>query len=281
MGTRVRISETIAKTRSLYRDHTPITEVLVNGVPVFVKRDDLFGRLPAPPLGKLRGMRVVLRKLNERGVRVVGCWDTRISRLGEGLAAACKEFPGMRAIVSYPTRVGFPVPRAVSNAADLGAEILPLRGNHVSICFAQARKRVEAVGGVMLPFGLECPEAVAAVAQEASLVPLRLCRGTIILCCGSGVTLAGILLGMRGSPHLIVGVSSGRSLAKIRRCVNKYSPGASRRVRFVEALMPYEDVSTVPCPFPAHPNYDLKAWQYLRKGIRRFKRPILFWNIGA
>jgi hypothetical protein len=52
-------------------------------------------------------------------------------------------------------------------------------------------------------------------------------------------------------------------------------------VEFVEALMSYDSVPTVACPFPAHPNYDLKAWQYLRDNIRRMKPPILFWNIGG
>jgi hypothetical protein len=267
--------------RSLYREHTPIEEVVVKGVTVFVKRDDLFGRPPAPPLGKLRGMRIVLRTLYENDVRLVGCWDTRVSRLGEGLAAACREFPRMRAVVSYPTRNGTPLPGPVSRAAHLGATILPLRGNHVAICFAQSKTKVEALGGVMLPFGLECQEAVTGVAKEAARVPPDLCRGTIVLCCGSGVTLAGLVTGLKQLPQRLIGISSGRSLAKIRSCIQRYVAKPPRCVELVKALMPYDSVSTVACPFPAHPNYDLKAWQYLQNNIRKLKPPILFWNIGA
>jgi len=267
--------------KALYREHTPIEEVVVRGVTVFVKRDDLFGRAPAPPLGKLRGMRIVLRDLYESDVRLVGCWDTRVSKLGEGLAAACREFPNMRTIVSYPTRMGTPLPGAVSRAAALGATIRPLRGNHVAICFAQAKRKVEALGGVMLPFGLECQEAVTGVAKEAARIPAELCAGTVVLCCGSGVTLAGLVTGLKQLPRRFIGISSGRSLAKINACIQRYVAKPPGCVELVEALMPYDSVSIITCPFPAHPNYDLKAWQYLHDNIRRMKPPILFWNIGG
>jgi hypothetical protein len=252
----------------------------VKGITVFVKRDDLFGRAPAPPLGKLRGMRVVLRTLYANDVRLVGCWDTRVSRLGEGLAAACREFRQMRAVVSYPTRVGVELPGPVARAAKLGASVLPLRGNHVGICFAQAKRRVETLGGVMLPFGLECREAVISVAREARRVPIDLCRGTIVLCCGSGVTLAGLLIGLKQLPERLIGVSSGRSIGKIRACIQRYV-SIPPNVRLMDALMPYDRESTVECPFPAHPNYDLKAWEFLQKHVRKMRPPVMFWNIGA
>src|SRR5260370_40384102 len=122
----------------------------------------------------------------------------------------------MRAIVSYPARKGTGSPPPVAAAKGLGAEVLALRGNHVSICYAQARKYVETRGGRMLPFGLECPEAVAAVALEAARTPSDLVRGTIVLCCGSGATLAGLIRGLALAPAKIVAVSSARSVQRIR-----------------------------------------------------------------
>lgn len=56
------------KALRIYRQRTPIERYLVNGRPIFVKRDDLFGRPPAPPLGKLRGMRAVLRDMHRNGI---------------------------------------------------------------------------------------------------------------------------------------------------------------------------------------------------------------------
>jgi hypothetical protein len=48
-----------------------------------------------------------------------------------------------------------------------------------------------------------------------------------------------------------------------------------------ENEMPYYLAPDIPCPFPTHPNYDLKAWGYLVEHIDELKEPILFWNIGA
>jgi len=265
----------------LYREATPLEEYLIKGRKVFVKREDLYGIAPAPPLGKLRGLRSVLRGLDAQKVRLVGCWDTRVSRLGEGLAAACREIQGMRALVSYPTRKGTAIPASILAAKSLGADVLPLRGNHVGICYAQARAHVEARGGRMLPFGLECSESVQAVAETASHVPPDVTVGTIVLCCGSGVTLAGLLTGLKALPGRLVGISSGRSIAKIRACVNRYVPEIPACVELRAALMPYDSTPSIECPFPSHPNYDLKAWQFVDEHIEELKAPVLFWNIGA
>lgn len=264
----------------LYLEETPIEVHTVRAVPVTVKRDDLYGRPPAPPLGKLRGLRHILREHFDSGVRLVGCWDTRVSRLGEGLAVACREYPGLRSIVSYPTRAGVPIPEWVRRAECVGAIALPVRGNHVSICYAQARRQVEAMGGTMLPFGLECREAVLSVAREAARLPAELASGTVVLSCGSGVTLAGLLLGLPARPLRVIGVSAGRSPARIHACVERYVP-LPGFVEILAAVVPYDHESTTYCPFPAHPNYDLKAWQHLCDHIGTMAGPILFWNIGA
>ena len=133
----------------------------------------------------------------------------------------------------------------------------------------------------MLPFGLECPEAVAAVAMEARRTPSDVARGTVVLCCGSGVTLAGLIRGLPVAPAKIVAVSSGRSLARIRACLLRYVETVPSSVELLPAIMAYDAVPQLQCPFPSHPNYDLKAWWLLTKEIGRLEDPVLFWNIGA
>jgi 1-aminocyclopropane-1-carboxylate deaminase/D-cysteine desulfhydrase-like pyridoxal-dependent ACC family enzyme len=266
---------------NLYLDHTPIEEHSVNTRDVYVKRDDLYGCPPAPPLGKLRGLRLVLEEYYEAGLRVVGCWDTRVSKLGQGLAAACLEFPGMRPLVFYPTRRGVERPPSMTAAEELGAEVQTFRGNHVDICYAQARRHVERVGGRMLPFGMECPKGVAGVGLEAANTPKEIACGTLVLSCGSGVTLAGILNGLPCLPRQVVAVSSGRSISKIWRCLHKYLTRAPSALEVLPAIMPYDAVPRLACPFPTHPNYDLKAWSVLVQRIDLLRDPIFFWNIGA
>lgn len=132
----------------------------------------------------------------------------------------------------------------------------------------------------MLPFGLDCEAAVREVAREAARTPASLASGTLVLSCGSGVTLAGLLMGLPVHPRSVIGVSSGRSVANIRRCIESYVRLCCA-VCLVPARMTYYDSPPIECPFPAHPNYDLKAWHLLVQEIGSFIDPVLFWNIGA
>jgi hypothetical protein len=206
---------------------------------------------------------------HRRGIRLVGCWDTRSSMLGLGLAACCRGFAGMRCIVSYPMGKGDATPPPAEMAGRLGAELLPVPASRINICFAAARRQVEQRGGWMLPFGLECREAVEAVAGEAARVsPATYAGGTVVLVCGSGVTLAGLLSGFTAEPHRLVGVSSGRSRENIWRCVRRHVPAIPNYVELRDAELP-------------NANYDLKGWKYLVEHAATFREPILFWNIGA
>jgi hypothetical protein len=266
----------------LLRRHTPIEEYKIRDLVVFVKREDLVGKPPAPPLGKLRGLIPVLQRFHRDGVRTVGCWDTRVSKLGVGLAAAVRQFEGMRAICGYPALRRMPTPCHLELAARLGAELFPTTPNHAQICFSMTRKYVEGLGGTILPFGLECAEAVRAIAQEASFIrETSLLRGTLLLSCGSGVTLAGLLKGLPLLPRRIIGLSSGRSLDRIRLCLLRYVSSLPDSLELRAAEVPYDTVVDIGCPFPSHPNYDRKAWAMLLREGSRWPRPILFWNIGA
>jgi 1-aminocyclopropane-1-carboxylate deaminase/D-cysteine desulfhydrase-like pyridoxal-dependent ACC family enzyme len=265
-----------------YRDDTPIEEHVLRGRRIFVKRDDLYGSSPSPPLAKLRGLRRVLDRAYTGGTRLVGCWDTRVSKLGLGVAVACVEHEGLRCVLAFPQRKGESAPQPLLDACAFGAELLPLKPNHVDIGVAQARKVVTARGGVMLPFGLDCQDAVEAVATEARRTPLKyIDGGTLVVCCGSGVTLAGLIIGMSSWPARIVGVSSGRSIARISRCVTNHVRQLPANVELVPASAPYATLSSWPCPFPAHPNYDRKVWRYLDEHLDECVDPIMFWNIGA
>jgi 1-aminocyclopropane-1-carboxylate deaminase/D-cysteine desulfhydrase-like pyridoxal-dependent ACC family enzyme len=266
----------------LFRDHTPIEKHRVGSRRVMVKREDLYGIAPAPPLGKLRGLRLFLADAYRRGIHLIGCWDTRVSMLGLGLAACCHEFPGMRCIVSYPMRRQDATPPLVARAGSLGAELFPVAAARINICFAAARRHVEKRGGLMLPFGLECQQAVDAVAKEAARVkPDLISRGTVVLSCGSGVSLAGLLRGFSARPHRLIGISSGRSLHSILRCVRRYVPEIPSYLELREAQVPYRIAMNYPCPFPSNPYYDLKAWKYLADHRAQLRSPLLFWNIGA
>lgn len=115
---------------------TPIEVHSVSGRRVLVKRDDLCCEPPVPPLGKLRGLDVIVSSLPASGRRTIGCWGSRVSNVGVGLAAAMRDVRRGRAVLCYPQLKNEPIPETVRLAEALGADIVPMRGNHVSICYA-------------------------------------------------------------------------------------------------------------------------------------------------
>jgi len=266
----------------VFRRSTPLERHSIGRGEAWVKRDDLFARWPAPPLGKLRGARTLLRRLYGEGVRLVGCWDTRISALGQGIAVCARELPGLRVLVAYPATRGSMVPEPLRIASELGAEVLPVRAGRISISFAEARRRVESRGGVLLPFGLDCIESVAAIQKESAKIPDQAVQGgTVVVSCGSGVTLAGLIRGLGHRPSRYIGVSSGRSVGMIERCLSKYVENCLDNVDIIPAEHAYAEELAISCPFPSHPNYDQKAWDFLQRNFRSLRTPILFWNVGA
>jgi 1-aminocyclopropane-1-carboxylate deaminase/D-cysteine desulfhydrase-like pyridoxal-dependent ACC family enzyme len=266
----------------LYVEHTPIETWEVAGHSVFVKRDDLFARPPAPPISKLRGLRTILSELKQAGQTLAGCFEASKSRIGHGLAAACAHIGGIKCLVAYAAIQNRPVPASVREAERLGARVLPIRNNFVAICHRQATRAVESEGGWMVPFGFDCSEAVEAVAAEAARVPATLVQdGTLVVPCGSGVTLAGILRGLTARPSRVLGVSVGRSRDAILRCLDRHMVANVEGLDIREPRRLYSDRATVACPFPCDAHYDLKAWEVLSSEIHTLRPPILFWNVGG
>lgn len=261
---------------------TPVEDYLVAGRTVFVKRDDLYAMPPAPPVAKLRGLELLLGRLDSEGQNLVGCFEARVSSIGHGVAAVCKSHPHLSCIVAYPETRGHGLTPSLTWARELGAELLPIPSNYLNVCYALARRVVERRGGHMIPFGFECAEAIAAVALEARTVPPEcLIGGTLVLCCGSGVTLAGLLRGLQILPARIVGVSSGRSIRQIRSCVSRHSGGLPSQLELHDAVQLYSQAAEAECPFPANRYYDLKAWIHLEEHLGTYSDPVLFWNVGA
>jgi 1-aminocyclopropane-1-carboxylate deaminase/D-cysteine desulfhydrase-like pyridoxal-dependent ACC family enzyme len=269
-------------TSNLFCERTPIESYAIGTCQVFVKRDDLYGLPPAPPLGKLRGLRLLVDRLSNEGAHLLGYFDSQISQIGQGLAAICSEIASLNCIVSYPAKNGRNPPEWVKVAAGLNAEILPVAGVRLATGLAYAKKLVLARGGVMLPLGIVCPEAVQGVADEASTTPPEVIEdGTLVLSCGSGVTLAGVLKGLPVQPRSVVGVCSQKSIKSVSSCLKRYLGKVPTQVELHPASIPYSAAARYTCPFPANPYYDLKAWKHLENNLHRLRSPLLFWNIGA
>ncbi len=262
---------------------TPVEEYSVDGRVVWVKRDDLFLSAPAPGLGKLRGLVKAMDRLRKDCQFHVGCFEASKSKVGHAVAAVCSIYEGFECTVVYPQFGRSPIGESVSRAKTLGAAVAAVRGNHVPINHFQAKRIVEARGGWMIPFGFEFPESIEAVALEAaSLGDHLVMDGTVVVPSGSGVTLAGVSLGLAQRPRRIIGVSVGRSVAGIMKCLDRWGVNDLSRIDIIGPEKRYSEPAEGRVPFPCDPYYDQKAWNYLRVCINEFDRgPVLFWNVGS
>ena len=274
----------------MFLEHTPIEEYRVGSTTVYVKREDLYGQPPMPPLAKLRGIRMVLDSLYLKGVRTIGVLDTRVSKSGQGVAAVRKyEHPDMKLMLAYPvSKADRSVPSQHQEAEKIGAVLYPQQATRQSIMWYKFKRIVEEEGGVMLPHGLPFVDTAVSVAREAATVPKELLQGSLVLIVGTGTMLAGILLGLEILPKLIVGISAGKStegqfrtINDIMRQVAPFMSLKSGDVKLKQPIMDYSVADDYPCPFPSHPNYDRKAWRWLCEHIKELPEPVLFWNIGA
>lgn len=276
---------------SLFLENTPIEQYKVGSETIYVKREDLYGQDPMPPLAKLRGIRLVLDKLYKQGCRTVGVLDTRVSKSGWGVAAVRKfEHPDMELLLGFPvTRANDSTPEQHKKALELGAKLMPQQGTRQNIMYYKFKRIVEEQGGVMLPHGLPFTETALSVAEQAAMVPKELLQGTIVLIVGTGTMLAGILIGLIDEKDInIVGISAGKApsgqLNTIERILNETIPFNSKatgKVKLLNPIMEYSIADDYPCPFPSHPNYDRKAFHWMCEHINELKPPVLFWNIGS
>ena len=270
--------------KNLIIDNTPIERyILGEGKEVFVKREDLCVSPPSPALAKLRGVHKRLLSLKELGVNLVGVLDTRVSKSAWGVAYLAKEL-GIKVVAYYPhLKEYIEMPTNQKRCKEMGAEIYPLKGGRTAVLYSWAKKDIEKRGGYMMPMGLVVKESIDAVSKEAKLIPQQYLGGSIVLCVGSGMTIAGVSLGIADKVKTIYGISAGMSTERQRKKI-KVTGGFSLP-KNVNLILPdgvgYYDVEKIETPFPSSPYYDKKAWAWMLKNYETIPKPLLFWNIGV
>lgn len=295
---------------------TPTNKLNIDGVPVYVKREDLFTpalpldagpvfptdpdryQYPSPPFAKLRGLMAHMLDLKAQGTSVVGYMDTSIS-MGGWAVAWCANALGLKAVIYYPDyKDGYRhnMEGHIRACAQSNAEILLLENpTQLSVNWYRARKLLTATYGdeaVLLPQGLPFRHTVKSVAGEVFQVPTPALGGSIVISVGSGTMAAGVLTGLN-DPALgdnstrVYGVmvSKGDKKGMARKVVSKAIGirfGLDHRLHITNMGYSYEEPEHIQTPFPCNAYYDKKAWAWLVKyALHQLPRPILFWNIGA
>lgn len=262
--------------------------------PYSVKREDLSVPFPGPPFSKMRGLVPHLQRLKEEGVRYVGYTESAISMAGWGVAWACKEM-GLNAVLFDPQYKEGNTPDLLKyhrkRWEENGAIIIPqdagmVRVNH-NIARQILREKFSPKYSRLLPLGLTLPETVEETTKVAKDV--RGLYKSVVVNVGSGTIAAGLSkgLGDRSTVYGIMGragdVKRKRELIAHKGRFTIKTPGGlfGNDFRLVDPGWEYSGRSVAPCPFPCHPYYDRKAFQWMMENILFLKSPILFWNIGS
>lgn len=162
---------------------TTLTPVIRVGS-IWVKRDDLF---------EIAGV---------RGGKVRTCWA--LSRGATGLVTAGARASPQINIVAHvartlniPCRAHLPygeLSSEVKNAEAVGAVLVRHSPGYNSVIVARARDDARRLGWTLIPFGMECQEAVTQTRRQVANLPDGVVR--IVMPVGSGMSLSGVLWGL-------------------------------------------------------------------------------------
>jgi len=268
---------------------TPIQRI--NGLTL--KRDDLYQPFGAGEVngGKLRQCMMLAESIQGQGYKgLISCCSIHSPQAP--ITAAVAQHFGMSCQILYggtskDTVKALPMPRL---AAWYGARItIAAKSGRHAVLYAKAREIAEREGYFVVLYGINltghADVLLGAVSQQVQNIPDGI--ENLIITCGSGITAAGILLGLSiysipvKTIHLVATAPDRRQL--IHSILSEH--GADREFEYHDLFHTKGFSYEKPYSFTwggirLHPNYEAKtmAW-FSRSGIDREKT--LFWITGA
>ena len=234
-----------------------------------VKRDDLF---------EIAGV---------RGGKARTCWA--MGQGAPGLVTAGSRSSPQANIVAHvakalgvPCRVHVPKGKLESEleaAQASGAVVIQHSPGHRSVINCRARDDARALGWKVIPFGMECTEAVQQTAAQACSTVAQMCNQgakarRVVVPVGSGMSLAGILHGLTQAAFTVpvVGVVVGACPVKH---LDKWAPHWRNRCQLVRTGIDFHkrarDVRLG--DIELDPVFEAKCLPFLQPGD-------LFWIVG-
>lgn len=163
----------------------------------------------------------------------------------------------------------------LQDAVAQGATLVAHKPGRNSVLVARARQDAEDdTGAVLVPFGMECAQAVYQTAGQVGNLPRHL-SGRVVVPVGSGMSLAGVLAGraLYGMEWPVLGVWVG---ADPTARLDRWAPFWRMDAMLVQApdgyAQPLRDVQVD--GLGLDPYYEAKAAQYVRPGD-------LLWVVGV
>lgn len=154
------------------------------------------------------------------------------------------------------------VPHArTTQAHAAGARIIQVPAGYMAVVRARARSYCQVSGARLLPFGLDAPPFIAALADVARALGLN--PPEVWSVAGSGVLTRAL---QAAWPDAVV------------HAVRIGAQPNAGRARLHQAPERYEQDARCPPPFPSCGNYDAKAWRFIQA---QAAPGALFWNVAA
>jgi len=261
---------------------------------IAVKREDLCVSKPGPSFSKMRGLLERMINLKNLGYKNIGYTETSISMAGWGIAQIAKEI-GLNAIIYDPQYIAYkkmpPHLKKLNYHRKMWTKFSPtiipypagMASVNININRIDLLKKYS--DAIMLPLGLPFQETITETAKQAQ--PLQGKYKSIVICVGSGTICAGILRSLSNVNIYGVMTRSGNIKIKKNKIIKKSKQtlnglvGKPINLNIIDPGWEYTERSIIEAPFPCHPFYDLKAWEWLQENKNKLEEPILFWNIGA
>lgn len=268
---------------------TPIETHVVRNYKIFVKREDLSAPPGAPPFSKIRGLFLKLSKLKKEGFQTVGYTETAVSMAGWGVAwvSACLNINCVIFCPQYknpPPLLQYHQKQWEKN----NAIIRKIPAGRAKVGWYISNKMLKQEwpdNSILLPLGLPFLETIEATQKEANKIKSDF--ASIVVNVGSGTILAGLLSSKSFKNSDLYGIMGRKGNIKQKRKHILSVSGSGgffnphpNHFYLIDPGWNYTEKSEFYCPFPCHPWYDLKAWEWLICHIKELKEPVLFWNIG-
>jgi 1-aminocyclopropane-1-carboxylate deaminase/D-cysteine desulfhydrase-like pyridoxal-dependent ACC family enzyme len=163
------------------------------------------------------------------------------------VTAAARQSPQSFIVASIAAGMGLPcrihtasgsVTEELTRARQLNAELVFHLPGYNSVIIRRALNEAASTGWTLVPFGMDCSEAVLLAARQAANIPSAAKR--LVVPVGSGMTLAGILAALRetGRRLPVVGIVVG---ADPTRRLDKWAPyGWRDLVKLLRSESPYK-----------------------------------------
>lgn len=269
---------------------TPLEEHLCGEKKVYVKRDDLLnGNMDLPPWAKMEGIRRVLESGELSRDKPIIHLSVRVSYSGWALAYIGKEL-GFKIKIAYPDTKDYPK-KALEKIESLGAELVPMKPNILSIVISSVGILAEKEKYQMMPYAFNHSEYITYFKERTQSIMQKKNFKHLVINAGSGVTPSGILQGFmnfetfgvqseedKKYAHLIT-TASKSSIANMLKKWNVYDRNQTQIHETPHDF--FDDMDWCETPFPCNGNWDKKAWSWLKENGCKLDGDVLFYNLGG